>query len=116
MENIEFLGVTIVIDGNHENTEMDLGSITLSLDGREYKLDPTQSYRNFEHGLTNISVDVEVDKETFPDCKFDLEAVDLMDSNLDAKFYFSCDEDWEHATLFIKSNGCTKAIDLKLDY
>ena len=115
MEHVEILGITIVMDGDHVKTEMDLGAITLSHKGREFILDPIQSYRNFEHGETKIEVELEVDKETFPDCKFDLEAVDLMATDLKAEFYFRCDTDWEYATLFVKIGGMTKAIDLKLE-
>jgi hypothetical protein len=115
MKNVEILGLTIVIDGDHVKTEIDLGCVTLSRQGREYILDPIQSYRNFEHGETKIEVDLEVDKETFPDCKFDLEDVDLIANDLKAEFYFRCETDWEYATLFVKINGMTKAIDLILE-
>lgn len=117
MEHVEILGITVVIDGDHMKTEMDLGAVTLSREGREYILDPIQSYRNFEHGETKIEIDLEeeIDHETFPDCKFDLEEVDLMATDLKAEFYFSCETEWEYATLFVKINEMTKAIDLKLE-
>jgi hypothetical protein len=124
MDEIIFLGVEVVIDGNHLDTEIDLGAVTLSKEGRSYIVDAVQSYRNFEDGQTTISIQVEADKELFDEqSKFDLEPIDLHSPDLVATFYFYCgdedDEDyeWEHATLFVKfgKEGTTKAIDLIVD-
>jgi hypothetical protein len=48
------------------------------------------------------------------DCKYDLKETDLFASDLSATF-FSCDEEWESGTLFVKIGNLTKAIDLTLD-
>jgi hypothetical protein len=39
MDDVKFLGVEVVIDGNHLSTEIDFGALTLSRDGREYIVD-----------------------------------------------------------------------------
>jgi hypothetical protein len=64
MDDVKFLGVEVVIDGNHLSTEIDFGALTLSRDGREYIVDGVQSYRDFNNGETTISID-KVDREVF---------------------------------------------------
>jgi hypothetical protein len=115
MDDVKILGVEVVIDGNHLSTEIDFGALTLSRDGREYIVDGVQSYRDFNNGETTISIDVKVDREVFCDCKYDLKETDLFASDLSATFFFSCDEEWESGTLFVKIGNLTKAIDLTLD-
>jgi hypothetical protein len=44
-----------------------------------------------------------------------LKETDLFASDLSATFFFSCDEEWESGTLFVKIGNLTKAIDLTLD-
>jgi hypothetical protein len=86
MDDVKFLGVEVVIDGNHLSTEIDFGALTLSRDGREYIVDGVQSYRDF-NGETTISIDVKVDREVFCDCKYDLKETDLFASDLSATFF-----------------------------
>ena len=119
MKDIEFLGVTIVFDGNAERGIVDLGSITLKSGEREYKLDIETSLYTFANGQTTIECEVDEAKDIFGDeCKYDLTKEDLY--NLDvAEIFISgeCDEP-EHQTLFVRSGGvegCTRAIDLTLE-
>lgn len=117
MEDVIILGATVVIDGDHRDTEIDAASLTLSFEDRCYVLDTIQTTRTFKNGQTEIEVKFEngIDEETFEDCKFDLRVTDLMEPQLKAEFYFRCEVDWEYATLFVKIGEMTKAINLTLD-
>lgn len=121
MENVNFLGVEIQIDGEVNLGLLNLGAITLKKENREYILDIVSSISHFEDGLTTISCKVEVDKEIFDECKYDLTTVDLF--CLDVAEIFITTEDnkenieyqTENQTLFVKINNMTKAIDLTLE-
>lgn len=121
MSKVEFLGVRIVIDGDHTNSEIDLGGIELVKDGRSYFQDIIQSYRTFEDGQTTIDCDLmscESDlREIFgEDSNFDLTQSDLFGELDVASVYIESEETPEHQTLFVKfDEGMTKAIDLTLD-
>lgn len=112
-----FLDLEINLEGDQTETDFDLGSITLSLDGKEFVFDIIQSYREFEDGITTVTCEVEIDKETFPDCKFDLTDLDLLSSKLKGEIYFMIDEIelFKDATMYVKVRQTTKAINLILD-
>ena len=117
IDGVEILGLSIVIDGNHLNSEIDLGSVTITAEDREYCMDVTQSYRSFENGETTIKLDVTTldDDNIFPDCPFNIKATDLMLDKASVTLFYECEEPWKHCTLFVKDNGCTKAINVELD-
>jgi len=117
MKDVKFLGVELNFFGDLTNSKMDFGSLTLTNEGREYKLDVCQTYRTFEGGFTSVRIDLEEDRETLNDCKYDLTAVDLMSSSIDANLFFESEDTPEDGTFFVKfinkdGSGCTKAIDL----
>ena len=114
MGNVEILGLTVNLFGVRAEGDdtPDLGAIYLSRDGREYILDVYQSYTT-ESGDTEIDCDLEVDKDTFEECAFDLTAEDLMSSDLKATFYIATELEIDSMTLFVKIGSMTKAIDLE---
>ena len=97
MKDIEFK-LKITLD-RFITTSPYLGAVTLERDGREYILDVCQSYTydddDCENGTT-IQCDLEVDKDTFEDCKFNLKVKDLLSEDISAEFYIgSEDEEFE---------------------
>ena len=81
IDNVEILSLEIELYGERTNTtEIDLGALYLSCEGREYILDVTQSYTTIEGGFTHIRCDLERDDDTFPpsEHKYDLKNVDLL--------------------------------------
>ena len=117
MKNVEILGIEMKFYGDQTNADLYFGSLTLTNEGREYILDVCQSYRTFEDGFTTIRLDLEEDRETFEDCKYDLTEIDLHDSRLDANLFFESEDTPEGGTFFVKflngdGSGSTKAIDL----
>jgi hypothetical protein len=118
IDGIQILGLEIVIDGDHTNSEIDLGAVTITNEEREYIMDVVQSYRSFDNGQTTIKIDVTTkdDDVTFDECPFNINAVDLMVDNPRITIYFSCDENWESATLFVKGAlGMVRALEIEMD-
>ena len=112
IDNVEILSLEIELYGEADNTtEIDLGSLTLECDGRGYTLGVVQSYRTIEGGFTRIRCELERDDDTFPsdEHKYDLTATDLF-GNPEATFYIVSDLPIEYITLFVRNNGCTRAI------
>jgi len=113
IDGVEILSLEVVLYGERSNTdEVDLGAVTLTHEGREYILDVTQSFTCTGDGFTQIECRLERDDDTFPDCKYDLTAVDLMLGDVDATFYISSDLPVEEINLFVRQGDCTKAIDV----
>lgn len=117
IDGVEILGLVIVLDGDHLEVEIDLGTLTLSLENREFKMDVKNSYRTPMEGYTTIRVDLTtVDEDgIFPDCPFNISALDLMSKNLKAVLFYSSEVEWEYCTLFLKYQGLTRAINVEVD-
>lgn len=119
MKNVEFLSAEVIFDGEIENGDLEqgFGAITLSCEGREFIVDVVGSYWLQELGQTNVSCVVEVDKELFEDCKFDLVEADLHSCDLKGTIFIGdFSTELISATLFVKFGGTmTKAINLELD-
>lgn len=121
IDGVEILGVTVVLYGERtDDDEIDLGSVTISRDGREYMLDVCQSYTKIDGGFTTIETDLERDDELFEDCTYDITSTDLMSSDLLVSLYIGGDHSLtiEHMTLFVRfggENGMTKAINVVED-
>ena len=119
IDNVEILGLTIVLYGEVKKDEdVDLGSLTIARDGREYILDVCQSYTIFDGGFTTISAELIKDEEIFGECPYDITAEDLMSNDLKVEFYIggTFSANIENMTLFVKfggENGMTKAIDVE---
>lgn len=115
--------VTITISKEIDSiTALDLGAVTLSCEGREYILDISDSCWEIENGITEIICGLKtIDEDNiFEGCAFDLTGEDLFSSFLKGSVFVG-DEDGVTegeemtATLFVDYNGCTKAINLKLE-
>jgi len=73
-----------------------LGAVTLKRDGREFILDVCKSYQYDDDDCcsgTTIQCDLEVDKDTFEDCPFDLTVEDLLSEDIYAEFYISSENE-----------------------
>lgn len=117
IDGVQILGLELVIDGDHTENDIDLGSVTISNDGREYCMDVVQSYRDFDGGKTTIRIDVTTkdDDVIFDDCPFNIKSTDLMVDKPKVTLYFECEENWEYCTLFVKYGGMTRALEVELD-
>lgn len=121
MKNVIILGAQVVFNGDINNSDLEegFGAIRLNCDGREYILDVVYSTWASELDETTVALDLEVDKETFEDCKYDLTENDLQSNNLISTIFIGEVHDiLKSATLFVKiggENGMTKAIDLILE-
>ena len=112
------LDIQIDLFGNHLDTDLDLGSITLKLGEKEFILDVIQSYRKLDNEEnTTISLDVEIDKELFTECKFDLTQLDLLSNDVKGEIYFLMDEieNFNCANLYVNVRQTIKTINLTLD-
>ena len=113
--------VTISIDGEIDFASLDLGSVTLSCNGREYKLDVVGSCWDVEEGCTEITADLTTmdEDDIFEDCPFDLTAEDLFSSDLTGAIFVGEEGGQpQHpmtATLFVERDGCTRAIELAFE-
>jgi hypothetical protein len=96
--------------------QYDLGVLTLKRSTRTLMLDVVQTYSNDENHHTTIECDLEYDEDLFSDKYKDLKESDLL--GLDEATLF-IGHDWEvepdSITLFVKSGGSTRAIDLEID-
>jgi len=96
--------------------EYDLGVMTLKRSTRTLMLDVVQSYTNDENKHTTIECDLEYDSDLFEGKYQDLKESDLL--GLDEATLFIGHE-WEvepeSITLFVKSDGSTRAIELEID-
>ena len=96
--------------------QYDLGSVALERSSRGLHLDVVQSYKCDDNNHTTIDCDLEFDEEVFDDCPKDLKDSDLLDLRV-ATLYIG--SEWEvepdSITLFVKSDGSTRAIDLEID-
>ena len=122
IDDVEISHVTITISKEVEVTLLDLGSVTLSCEGREYILDISDSGWDFEDGVTEITCGLKTfdDEDIFEECSFDLTGEDLFSSCLKGTIFVGDEERVTEgedmtATLFVKSGGCTKAIDLEFE-
>jgi hypothetical protein len=83
IEGINFHNLEVVIKGkDYHRNDVDLGALTLSVDGREFILDVVQSYSDEieEDGTLRITCDIEVDEDTFDECPYDITKDDLLDA------------------------------------
>jgi hypothetical protein len=123
IDDVAISHVTITLSKELESiVALDLGGVYLSCEGRQYTLDITDSCWDIENGFTEITCGVTtVDEyDIFEDCPFDLTGEDLFSSSLKGSVFVG-DEDGVAegetitATLIVKRNGCTRAIDLELE-
>ncbi len=86
MKGVNVHNLEIEIKDHIERHHIDLGALTFTCEGREYKMDIIQSYTDYTEDLdgsdiTRITCDLETepDLEVFGDCKFDFTKEDLID-------------------------------------
>lgn len=86
--------IEILLSGNQVDTDIDLGSVTLKHEGREFILDVCRSNRYYDEDedQTLIEAYVEIDEEIFPDCPYDLTEDDLKSKTLSAEIFISSEE------------------------
>lgn len=94
IDDIAISHVTITISKEVEVTLLDLGSVTLSCEGREYILDTSLSWWDFEDGVTEITCGLKTfdEDDIFEDCKFDLTRDDLLSSFLSGTIFVGDEE------------------------
>lgn len=114
----EFLFLSIDFYCPIDREEYDLGSIELSLDGRNYKLDVVSSTMN--HNNSEITCMLEEDMDVFPideRTNYLLTDNDLCNSNLKATVFIGGDYEIEpeFITLSFKQGGCTRVIDVDIE-
>ena len=76
--------VEVSLQGERDDSkDYDFGALTLRCEDREFILDTVQSYTDGTDmtgdGTTRITLDVEVDEDTFPDCPYNITKQDLLD-------------------------------------
>jgi len=109
IEGVNIHNLEVEIKGHVDRNIVDIGSLTLSVDGREHILDVTQSYsyktENFSgEPILRITCDLEIDKDTFEDCPYDITKNDLLDADhndLNAELYVGGEEDFEVGNILL---------------
>ena len=96
--------LVVVIKGTTERGNVDLGALTLSVDGREFILDIVQSYSNETDDGLHIVCDLEVDEETFAECPYDITKEDLLNyenNGLVRTLYVGGEEDFDVVSIVL---------------
>lgn len=116
MKNVEFLYASIIIDGKVKPDLIDLGSITLRKNNKEYMLDiiRTMIYWDEDTKKTTLECQVERDDEVFEDCKYDLTENGLLNVPDVAEIFVGGDGEYSPIsyTLHVKVGGVEKEIPL----
>lgn len=118
MKNVTNPKVSFEICGDYLDTPIDFGALTLKRGDKEYIFDSMSSIRSEYKGFTEFEVQIEEDKETFDECKYNLEAVDLFSDDLSAEFYIGGDvepEQIEKLRFSFVYGSMTKVINVKLE-
>lgn len=82
--------------------DINLGSITLECEGREYILDVVNTIKIRDTAGSNLSCEIEKDEELFSDCKYDLKVEDIFNPNLKVKAFYEVDELPDNVTLYVQ--------------
>ena len=100
MKGVNVHNLEIVIKNHIERDNIDLGALTLSCDNREYGMEVVQSYTDYTEDLvgneiTRITCELEVepDRDVFPECKFDFKKDDLFDHGRNMTLYIGGDDE-----------------------
>lgn len=120
IDGVEILNATLVFDGKEEIGNLNIGALILKKEGREYLLDVTQTFWEFENSQTTIECKLEADKELFDECKYNLTRADLHQLDSAEIFVDEFQEEPESMTLNVRfpnrdGSGMTKAINLTLE-
>lgn len=84
IEGVNIHNLEVVIKGHPQRHDVNLGALTLSVDGREFILDVVQTYSDETEDLEGnpilrISCDLEADDDVFDECPYDITKDDLLD-------------------------------------
>ena len=106
-----------MFDERNDDEEYDFGGVTISLEGREFMLDIVQTVWDETSGDIEIECGLEIDKDTFPDCKYDIQSFDLMLGKPKIEVYVggTFSNIIDYMTLFVKGDngeGTTRALDV----
>lgn len=101
IDGVKILSLEIELVGKKDE-ETDLGSVTISRDGREYVLDTCMSYSDFEDGITTIEAILERDDEIFDECPYDITAEDLASDDLVIEFYIETENEIQSMVLVVE--------------
>lgn len=114
IENVEILNLHINFHCPINVDQYDVGALTMCKDGREFILDSVNSQIINIGGGTVWMVLLDKDVETFPDCKYDLTAMDVLSDDIECSFYFGGEGSIEpdSISLFVKYGDMTKAINV----
>jgi hypothetical protein len=115
MKNIKGINIhnlEVVIKGEYyQRNDVDLGALTLSVDGREFILDVVQTYSDEieEDGTLRISCELEVDEEVFDECSYDITKDDLLDAehnDLVRTLYIGGEVEFEVVSITLHFDDC----------
>ena len=112
IEGINFHNLEVLVKGkNYHRNDIDLGGLTLSVDGREFMLDVKQSYSDkvLEDGTLRISCEIEADEDVFDDCPFDLTKDDLLNAehnDLERTMYVGGDVEFDVVSITLHFDDC----------
>ena len=117
IDNSNITNLEIVISGTTDRTNVDLGSVSLSALGRDYKIDVSNSSHviNTEGNMV-INCELETDFEELvslfgSDSKFDLLESDLLDDDLKAEVFVGGEQfNIVSMKLYVSVNGFDKTI------
>jgi hypothetical protein len=116
IDGVEVLGLTVKLLGTrNQDEDYDFGALTLKCDGREFILDVCQTSWDESSGDAEIECYLEIDKDIFEDCEYDLTATDLYSRGLIAEFYLggTFSNIVDYIELAVKHGGCTKIIEVE---
>jgi len=114
IRGIKIGNLEVEIKGSVERHNVDLGALTLAVDGREFILDVVQSYsqtpKETGTGTTRITCELEVDEDTFDECPYNITKDDILDcehNDLVRELFVGGDEEFEveSITLYFEADG-----------
>lgn len=85
IKGVKIGNIEVVLKGEKDDEkDYDFGALTLSCDDREFILDVCQSYTDglevTGDGTTRITLEVEVDEDTFDECPYNITKDDLLNA------------------------------------
>lgn len=117
LQDINFRHAEAVFTGELDMAKIDIGSITLSCEGRSFVMDITATAFIPKQDGTRLEFQLYRDEETFPDCKYNLKPEDLLSKTLKAEIFLGGDFDneIEYMALYVYTNNTDMSIVLELE-
>ena len=109
IKGVNIHNLEVVVKGHVPRHDIDLGALTLSVDGREFILDVVQTYSDETEDMDGnpilrISCDLESDETLFDECPFDITKEDLLDAehnDLVRELYVGGETDFEVESILL---------------